>query len=396
MFCELRHIALTIVTTILTTLLPAQNNLLINGDFEKIRQANIDLMVNQPSKTQTITLDDSTVHKIYYPGTDDRQVMSMHWNYIEDSLSKGTFEMFNALYSESGNAQSGNVYSKFTVMHLDYLPDESSVQNIVGRLKTTLLKGQTYKVKFYLKFLRGSHFSKSICIGFTEKKTPYGIGIKKESKEPIYRHNIEPAWCTPEIVIDTNNYKEYEFQYTAEGGENYIYIGNILYEDKSYWQKGNWNKEFKSIQNLQKLKKKERIHIEENLLSVYAIDNIKVVPLIEELIDTSERAMTFDTIHIQSFFFDLDKSETEIDLSRFVEKINSNKSIKSIMVIGHTDSSGGEELNKNLSLERALFIFKNIKGLTNIPVTYSGRSFHETISNTPSENRRVEVFFIKN
>lgn len=393
MFIGQKNILLPVILILLANALFAQNNLLVNGDFEKIRQANIDISVTQPGITQTVTLDDSVLHKVYYSGTDDYQIMSMFWNYLEDSLSKGSFEMYNALYSESDNAQSGNVYSKFTVMNLDYLPDESSVQSIAGRLKTTLQKGHSYRVKLYLKFLRGSHFSKSICVGFTENKTPYAIGIKKESKEPIYRHNIQPAWCTPEIVTNTNSYWEYEFQYTAKGDENYIYIGNLLYEDKSYWQKDNWNNEFKPVQNLQKLKKKERIHIEENLLSIYAIDKISIVPLINEIINTPE--ILFDTTYLHTFHFDLGKAETEI-VKSFIKKIDSCKSIKKIIVIGHTDKSGDEELNKNLSIERALFISKNIEKLTSFPVTYLGKSFYQTISEeTPSENRRVEVYIIR-
>lgn len=384
----------------------SQENILLNGDFEIIRTPSITLLVRQPGNTQLVTIDDSSMLKTKYRGTEDHQVMAMHWNYLEDSLSPGTFEMYNALQSESNNAQHGNNYSIFNVLNSNYLPNEASVSNLVGRLKHSLKAGEKYKVKFHLKFFWGNHYSKSISIGFAKEKTPYVIGIKKKNHEPIYRHNINPAWQIPEILMDTAEYSSYEFEYTAKGGENYIYIGNLLYQDKAYWEDENLRNEFTPVADFNKIRKKKQKEIQQNIYSEYAIDNISMFAIsapeetktshLENSLPSQKNLFVKDTVLAQTYFFNINEAETATDLSSLIDTVNKQSQILEILVTGHTDRSGNHQLNQNLSESRADFIYKKIKQHTELPITRKGYAYNKPLSKTNFEkNRRVEISLVK-
>ena len=129
---------------------------------------------------------------------------------------------------------------------------------------------------------------------------------------------------------------------------------------------------------------------------MYAIDNISIFPILEkENTIKQDSKISLDTVHVKTFHFDLGKAGTDVDLSSILEKLHSDD-VEQILVIGHTDNTGDEELNQDLSYKRALYISSEIKQRTNIEISYTGESYYEPVSkNIQSKNRRVEVYFIK-
>jgi len=247
----------------------AQENLVLNGDFEDARKLN-------PKNANQEHFDKEEISK-YIDGPYSKKAIAMHWNYIEYSKSSPNFQMFNAIYSENTELpHKGMIFSRLNVMELDYSDTDAAVTNIVGKLKSPLKAGVTYKVSLHLKPLNGNHFTKSICVSFPSKKIPYAIGIKKQSNEPLFRHGLKPAWCIPEILNDTSSYTKYEFTYTASGGEKYIYIGNILYEDKAYWSPETWEQYFEKTNFYGYRPKTNKFKCE------YAIDDVSVVLLSDQ------------------------------------------------------------------------------------------------------------------
>jgi outer membrane protein OmpA-like peptidoglycan-associated protein len=70
-----------------------------------------------------------------------------------------------------------------------------------------------------------------------------------------------------------------------------------------------------------------------------------------------------------------------------------NGKIKKITVVGHTDSSGTEKINKTLSIERAKAVssFLKTKGMTSAKFELQGRAALEPISKDLATNRRSEL-----
>ncbi|MEX0813779.1 MAG: OmpA family protein [Chitinophagales bacterium] len=378
----------------------SQVNLLLNGDFEQTREAKIKMLVDQFGNKQEFELNDSSLLEAFHPHTDDVRVMSMYWNYVEDSTGPGNVLMYNALSSKDSNAYSGKVYSKIIIMNMNYLPNEYRVDNLAGKLRRPLVKGQKYKVRFYLKFFSGNHYSKSICVGFLNKMTPYSIGINKSNKEPIYRHNIEPVWCLGSVLRDSVVYNEIEFNYTGTGDEQYIYIGNLLYEKTSYWKEQNLKENFHPIKNSKKNKRTSQ-----NINSIYAIDRISI-----RAIDTSSNIALkmkqqpdfeepnsphkLDTVHAYTYYFDFNEDKSNADISKILSYLKNDNEISSVLIIGHTDSIGTNEYNQILSKNRALFISELIKQQIEIPISIKGMAYSKMLSReNNSLNRRVEIYY---
>lgn len=228
--------------------------------------------------------------------------------------------------------------------------------------------------------------------------TPYSIGINKSNKEPIYRHNIETVWCLDSLVRDSVNYAEIEFNYTASGGEAYIYIGNLLYEKISYWEDQSLMENFRSI----KYNKKTS----QSIYSEYAVDNVSITAIDtgsdialnnekQSDIEKPKSTPKKDTIHAHTYYFGFNENKSAADISKVLSDLKIDDKISSVIIIGHTDSIGTNEYNQILSKSRALFISELIKQQIEIPIFIKGMGSSKMVSReSNSLNRRVEVYYI--
>jgi len=70
-----------------------------------------------------------------------------------------------------------------------------------------------------------------------------------------------------------------------------------------------------------------------------------------------------------------------------------------VTVVGHTDSTGSDQINDPLSRERALAVrdYLGARGVSSSRISVAGRGSHEPVANNDTEqgraaNRRVEIF----
>lgn len=81
-------------------------------------------------------------------------------------------------------------------------------------------------------------------------------------------------------------------------------------------------------------------------------------------------------------------------LNELAKILTAKKHLK-IIITGHTDSTGTENYNKNLSLSRAIAIKSYLakKGIASSRIQTEGKGFSMPISHIKKENRRVEITF---
>lgn len=104
-----------------------------------------------------------------------------------------------------------------------------------------------------------------------------------------------------------------------------------------------------------------------------------------------------NSVVVNNIFFDFDsanlRKESISELNRLTMFIKSNN-VKSLKIVGHTDKSGTEKYNKDLSLRRANSVKNHLATkLKGVEISTEGKGYTEPIDpNTPAKNRRVEVF----
>ena len=100
--------------------------------------------------------------------------------------------------------------------------------------------------------------------------------------------------------------------------------------------------------------------------------------------------------------FDVGRSDIKPDmrpiLARFAQTLKDNPAT-AIRIVGHTDSTGGEAVNRPLSLDRAMSArdFLVDRGVAASRVGVTGRGEQEPIASNATEagrakNRRIEIF----
>ena len=271
---------------------------------------------------------------------------------------------------------------------------------IQGSFKSSLKKGERYKVSLYISLAEKSDIAmatidflltKNIISNaiWTELSPKYldnqiaeTLSVNSPKKEKY--HNDKENWVLISKVI------------TAKGGENFITIGNF--------QKNSSTK--KSI-----LSKNEK-----NNISYYYLDTVSVElnnkPITNytktfQLVDEKENKITqtdeielnrmykFKNIHFNFNSTELTQAEkNEVDI--LYEYLYSNKNTK-IIILGHTDYFGSSNYNKALSEKRAKsvadYLIKTGLNKTRIKSFGYGNSlplFTSKTDDARKKNRRVE------
>ncbi len=100
------------------------------------------------------------------------------------------------------------------------------------------------------------------------------------------------------------------------------------------------------------------------------------------------------------FSFAVGRADIQPAMRPVLDEISRNLDLKTyITVIGHTDNTGGDELNERLAMDRASSVrdYLSSRGLAASHVQVQGRGEREPVSSNAtdtgrSQNRRVEIF----
>lgn len=313
--------------------------------------------------------------------------------------NNGTTDYFNVCSEKMGfknfvgeqKAKTGNGYAGiYAYMKKDYR------EYIQGKLKRRLKRGKKYQVKFYISLAENSKYAlKELGVmmysdKFTNSKSRTYInakGIAKRHRNVKFRPTF-----SKEFYSNTKEWMEVSFTYTAEGFENYFSIGNF-----------NNNSQTKKI-------KTNRPKSEP--FSYYYIDDVSIRSIEKEEKINPEELPEESTINVNEIYtfknvlFDFDKAEL---LEASIEKLNQlynylDKNLSlSIEIYGHTDNSGIEKRNKELSQQRAKAVSDYLisQGLSRSRIKSFGLGSSQPRQNNNTEkgrqeNRRVEFKLIDN
>lgn len=372
----------------------SQENLVKNGSMEQLGNFNSYTTVFQGGNSEVILQNDTFM----FSGLASRNfahVISSYWNYDTDTSE---MRVANAYYSDKGLAHSGNVFKIIHVFDFEYSKNEISLNRIAGTLCKQLIKGHDYRIQFYLKPFSGNYFTSNICVGFSSEAQPLSITIDKASKIPKHSQNIAPAWCLPKILSDTSAYTLYEFNYTANGNEQFIFIGNLRFNTVNFWSKKNWKETFQKSKQYGYWKNTQNA-----FMCVYAIDDVRIIPITDSLeycemeyTKTNEHAKVLsDTLLFQTIWFERNQFQcADSVLHSFINSLYlSKEKINSLLLVGHTDIQGSETFNEHLAWQRANFIAENLKIFFDVPITIISKgSAQPLLFGEDADNRRVEIF----
>ena len=260
------------------------------------------------------------------------------------------------------------------------------IEYLETKLSDTLLKDQEYLVEYYISKAErsigsvkefGVLFSDKISMGIT------GIGIPKQpSIENIKKHGFRKKI----------KWMKFSAIYKAKGGETVLILGYFNHKNV---------KRFKGYAH-------------------YYIDDVSVLPMasktfmiseknINDTASTIEKSYTLplfnQSITLKNIFFEtnesklLESSFTELDL--LVNQLNQLNQT-TIAIGGHTDDTGDEIQNRDLSTAKARAIADYLisEGIDSKRIVYKGYGSSKPIANNNTEegkqtNRRVE-FILRN
>lgn len=258
------------------------------------------------------------------------------------------------------------------------------------KLTDTLIKDQEYLVEFYISRAERSLGSlKEFGVLFTTKKM-WGLSSRGIAQRP------QVEFINKRGYKNKKKWMKLSAVYKAEGDELVLILGHFNYDPKD---------------------DKRRI------LCHYYIDDISVIALgtntdsvasqteemelkKEEEILPSFSPKPGEVMTLRNIFFQTNKSallpESFAELDKLALYLN-EETETTIDISGHTDNSGNEKQNKNLSEARAKAVaeYLSSKGIDPGRVQYSGYgSTRPVATNTTEEgkqkNRRVEFVITKN
>lgn len=276
--------------------------------------------------------------------------------------------------------------------------DKNYREYVQGELSKTLEKDKAYIVTFYISLADESSYALN-DIGFLFSEEKLKVNFNSNNIEKV----IKPRKTTSKAFeLFSNSIEQYystkddwikiSFEFVSKGYENYFSIGNFT--------------------NNSKTKKQKVLSQSPYYFSYYYIDDVSVESkngnTLSNVEDTNEsskikpnKIYTLNTIR-----FDFNKTElleTSIkELNQLYKHLEENPNLK-IEVYGHTDNTGLDSRNAELSEQRAKAVadYLILKGLSESKITWFGFGSSKPISNNDTEdgrqeNRRVEFKLIGN
>lgn len=364
----------------------AQTNLVLNGDLELMKKMPLPTNLSIDGVLLEFEEDSSYFQPLVGEQHPLTNIAAPYWNYTTlDSIN------FSAQYSAIGYGHSGTNFKLIQVYRGSVQGSNAHVVNAVVSLCKPLQQGSKYKIEFYIKPFSGTAYTDNIGVAVIDKEVPTHFefaqqpptkGKSKKMKKVPQQLTITPSYKLPNILMDTSKYSYVSFIYTARGGESYVYIGNVFFEEPRFWSKSSW----RTVPFYGYEKHKSRFFI-----CNYAIDDVQVVAL-DEMENgcpmiLSSHDESSDTVFLESFYYKTDSAFTIIDFSSLIEKINSAPERYSVVINGYADYSGEDSYNLKLSQERADGIKEKIESYINKPILAVGLG-------SSVVNRRVDVYLV--
>lgn len=335
--------------SLFTISLLSQNNLVPNPSFEEI---------NPTANSTHVAFIKNWMGANACPG-------DYYYRNNPDKSSDVPANLFGNQESHTGNAYTGICL------------EDGFVEYIEAELIKPLIKGQEYKVSFFISRADKRRSSvKEMGVLFLDRKKEYflsgGIKLKPQIEflnEDGYKNETE--WT------------ELSANYIAEGSETVIIIGHFIYNQPKGYTGG-------------------KAH--------YYIDDVSIIPLNETSADSSQTSEVIvaanketvtDTLRLEdlNFKFGTDELEGDYDI-KLKQAVNYllNHPKKTVKVEGHTDNVGSEQTNSKLSEARAKAVanYLILKGIDKNHISYRGYgSSHPIESNNTDlgrkRNRRVDL-----
>jgi outer membrane protein OmpA-like peptidoglycan-associated protein len=279
------------------------------------------------------------------------------------------------------------------------------------QLLCRLRKGNKYRIEFYVKSRH--NILDSVGIYFTS----YDFLFEKQLRYKIIP-SLYVADAIQRPVKRDTNWQKVSMEYTATGKELYLTLGNfskrditgatgislenhffIFFDDISLIPKDPNEKICDSWR-----KTKDEIYefnARHNFLDLYIKTYSKNPPDPPEIDRTV--LQTIDTLILHDVLFATDKSELSRKSFRLLDSLCNSllgKQIDSLVIEGHTDSTGSVSHNEKLSKERAMSVANYIGGkllLRQQLITTRGWGSQKPVADNRTTdgrqlNRRVEIF----
>ena len=279
-------------------------------------------------------------------------------------------------------------------------------EHLQTRLKEKLVKEQSYCVKLDILLSRNAGY---YIDQFGVLLTPNPVKSSENTFECIDQNIINYT----KVLNNREHWIRLCSSYISSGTEKYLTIGNFQKE-------GAINKI--AIQPYQK----SSLDINES--AYYLIDNVELIPVSSQMkcecdevvipiLGRQKVVQTFDELELTNLEIGdeliLDKVQFEFNqfdiLESAIEELNKLKNLLrtniriSIMISGHTDNTGSDEFNLNLSEKRARSVSEwlIINEISSDRIKYRGLgSSKPLVQNTSNKNRainrRVEFQILKN
>jgi len=277
--------------------------------------------------------------------------------------------------------------------------DKNYREYIQGELSKTLIKGKNYKMTFYLSLAdKSSYALKDIQVLITEEKLKpchHSNNCEKAIKPSKATEGKFKMYSNTDDVyfLDKEFWIKYSFEFEAEGYENYFSIGNFYRNSKT--------------------KKQSSLSNSPYFFSYYYVDEVSIEPSEKEVnvktesfVKAKETSIKTNEIYtFENVLFDFDKAEllevSKEELNQLYKYLKTNPELNA-EIYGHTDNSGLEIRNQELSEQRAKAVSNYLikKGLATTRITSFGFGSTQPISDNDSEegrqlNRRVAFKLIQ-
>lgn len=282
-----------------------------------------------------------------------------------------------------------------------YCSQEHYREYLQTELRSPLLPNHRYRVSFWVSLAEKSpHAISSMGALLTAERpedSTWDVLMDREVTDYEEQKTQSIAvYLTPQIVNnndslldDMRSWVEVCGEFTAQGGERFLTIGNFAsFNCSNVHQTNSVNAILQG--------------------AYYYIDDVAVVPLTEEIAVTppAEAPKTGEVVPMWNIFFATNESEvmpqSYNELRRLLELLEDNPSMR-IELRGHTDNQGTVEFNLRLSVDRAKAVADYLAehGIERRRMSFTGFGKSQPVdtNDTPEgrrRNRRVEYRVVSN
>ncbi|WP_255157346.1 OmpA family protein [Ferruginibacter sp. HRS2-29] len=270
-----------------------------------------------------------------------------------------------------------------------------------------LIKGESYKIQFYIHTASRKFYALDFCFTQTEPATD---GFDLVRQKPSF--SIQPQELREEVK---NGWRRVQHVFTADGTERFCTIGNFSEKPWGYKAKERMNSggavyyflddvSLVPVDSIAPCKKYEA-----NIVKLYEQNfrhtNFATVQKPGDTIEPvlhSAPVFTSDTLIIPAALFETNSAVLRPEFVKLFDEFSAGmneKKIASIHIFGHTDSRGTQEKNKVLSQNRAEAIRKyfteKFPQYTDV-IFAKGKGQDQPVADNKTEqgrtrNRRVEI-----